>query len=50
MVAVEKNPNSFQYIGKKLKDDNDIFRLAFQQDEEILRYASERLGKINMQS
>ena len=50
MIAVEKNPNSFLYIGRNLKDDNDIFKLAFQQNEEILRYASEKLGKINIQS
>ena len=31
MVAVEKNPKSFQYIGKNLKDDDDIFKL--QQDK-----------------
>ena len=45
MVAVEKNPNSFQYVSKNIKDD-DIFKLAFQQDKELLRYASERLRKI----
>ena len=50
MKAVEKEPNSFQYIGKNLKDDDDIFKLAFQQNEGILRYASERLRKINIQS
>ena len=41
MIAVEKNPNGFQYIGRNLKDDDDIIKLAFQQNEEILRYASE---------
>ena len=46
MVAVEKNPKSFQYIDKNLKDDDDIFKLAFQHDKELLRYASERLRKI----
>ena len=46
MIAVEKNPNGFQYIGKNLKDDDDIFNLAFQQDKELLRYARERLRKI----
>ena len=50
MKAVEENPNSFQHFGKILKDDDDIFKLAFQQNEEILRYASERLRKINIQS
>ena len=50
MVAVEKNPKSYQYIGKNLKDDDDILKLAFQQDKEILRYASERLRKTNIQS
>ena len=50
MKAVEKNPNSFQYFGKNLIDDDDIFRLAFQKDKELLRYASERLRKTNIQS
>ena len=49
-IAVERYPNSFQYIGRNLKDDDDIFKLAFQQNEGILRYASERLGKITIQS
>ena len=31
-------------------DYDDIFKLAFQQNEEILRYASERLRKISIQS
>ena len=44
MVAVEKK------IGKILRDDDEMFRLAFQQDKEILRYASERLRKTNIQS
>ena len=48
MVAVEKNPNSFQYIGKSFKDDDDILEIAFQQNEGILRYASERLRKTNI--
>ena len=43
MIAVEENPNSFQYIGKNSKDDDDLFKLAVQQNKEILRYASERL-------
>ena len=50
MKAVEKNPNSFQNIGKNLNDDVDIFKLAFQRNEELLRYAIERLTKINIQS
>ena len=50
MVAVEKNLNSFQFIGRNLKDDDDIFKLPFQQNEKILRYASERLRKTNIQS
>ena len=50
MVAVEKNTNSFQFIGRNLKVDDDIFKLAFQQNQEILRYASERLRKNNIQS
>ena len=45
-----KKPNRFQYVGKFLKNDDEIFKLAFQQDREILRYASERLGKRNIQS
>ena len=50
MKPVEKSPNSFQYIGKNLKDDDDLFKLAFQQNEEVLNYASERIWKINIQS
>ena len=42
MIAVEKNPIFFQYIGRNSKNDDDIFLLAFQQNEEILRYVSER--------
>ena len=45
MTAVKINPNSFAYVGKKLKDGDDIFKLAFQQDKRTLRYASERLKK-----
>ena len=45
MVAVEKNRKSFQYIDRNLKDDDVIFKLAFQQNEEILKYASEGLRK-----
>ena len=50
MITFENIPNSFQYVGKGLKDDDDIFKIAFQQNENVLRYASERLGKINIQS
>ena len=50
MIAVKNNPNSFQYVGKSLKDDDDIFKLAFQLNEKTLRYASARLRKINIQS
>ena len=50
MVAVEGNPNSFQYLGKNLKDDDEILKLAFPQDKEILRYASDRLSKTNIES
>ena len=48
MIAVGKNPKSLQYIGRNLKDDDDIFKLAIQQNEELLRYASERLSKTNI--
>ena len=50
MIAVLKNHNSFQYVGESLKDDEDIFKLALQQDKKILRYASERKRKIIIQS
>ena len=50
MIAVEKNPNSFQYISRNLKNDDDIIKLAIQQNEEILKYASVRLRKTNIQS
>ena len=50
MIAVEKNTKTFQYIGKNLKNDDERFNLAFQQDQEILTYASERLRKTNIQS
>ena len=33
MIAIKNEPNSFQYLGKNLKDDDDIFNLAFQQNE-----------------
>ena len=35
MKAVDKNPKSFQYIGKNLKDVDDRIKLAFQQNEAI---------------
>ena len=37
-------------MGRNLKDDDDIFKLAFPQNEEIRRYASERLRKTNNKS
>ena len=49
MIAVKKS-NNFQYVGKNLKDDDDIFKLAFQANEELLSYASERLRKTNNES
>ena len=49
-IAVKNIPNNFQYIDKSLKDDDVIFKLTFQQNEKILRYASERLRKINIRS
>ena len=50
MIAVKKSPNNYQYSGKNLRDDDEMFKLAFQQNKEILRYASERLRKKNIQS
>ena len=50
MIAVKINPNSYQYIGINLKDDDEIFKLAFHQNKGILRYASQRLKKTNSQS
>ena len=50
MTAVKNNPNNFQYVGKNLKDDDEIFKLAFQQHKELLKYASGRLRKTNIQS
>ena len=50
MIAVKNNPNSHQYIGKSLQVDDDIFKLAVQQNEKLLSYASERLGKNIIQS
>ena len=49
MVAVKINPGNFQYVGKNLKDD-EIFKLLFQQNKEILKYASERVKETNIQS
>ena len=31
MIAVKNNPNSFQYVGKNLKYDDDLLKLPFQQ-------------------
>ena len=45
MIAVENIPNSFQYVGKSLNDDDDIFKIALEQNVKTLRYASERLRK-----
>ena len=45
MIAVKNAPKKLQYVGKKLEDDDKIFKLAFQQNEKILMYASERLRK-----
>ena len=50
LIAIENIPNNFQYVRKLLKDDDDIFKLAFQQNEKIVRHASERLRKFNIQS
>ena len=44
-MAVKINPDIFQYVGKNSEDDDEILKLAFQQDKEILRYASESLRK-----
>ena len=50
MIAVKIYPKSCQYLGKKLKDDIEIFKLVFQQNKEKLHNASERLRKTNIQS
>ena len=50
MLAVKHSPFSFQYVGKQLKNDNDIFKLTVQQNEKIPKYSSERLRKKNIQS
>ena len=50
MIAVKKNPKQFQYVGKSLKDDDDIFKLSFQQDKELPKNAVKRLRKTNIQS
>ena len=34
-MAVKNSPKNFQYDGKNLKD-YDIFKLAFQQDKDLL--------------
>ena len=46
MIAVKTTPKSSQYVGKSLKDDDYIFKIAIQQNEKILKSASERLRKI----
>ena len=46
-VAVKIYPKNFQNNGKNLRDDDEEFELAFQQEKELLRYASERLRKTN---
>ena len=48
MIAVKIYPKNFQYLDQNIKDDDEIFKLAFQQDKEIFRYASERLRKTNI--
>ena len=50
MVTVKFNPNNFRYLGKNIKEDDEIFKLGLQQNKELLRYASERLSKTNIQS
>ena len=50
MIAVKIKPENFKNFGKFLRDDVEIFKLAFQQDKELLRFASERLRKTNIQS
>ena len=50
MIVVKIIPDNFQYVGKNIKDDDGIFKLAFQQDKKKLRYASERRRKTNIQS
>ena len=36
MIAVKINSKNFQYFGKNLKCDDEIFKLAFQQDKKNL--------------
>ena len=48
MIAVKNETKNFQYVGKNLKNDDEIFKLAFQQDKDKIRYASERLRKTNI--
>ena len=40
MAAVENNPNKFQYVGKNLKDDDDMIKLAF---HKIKKYLDSKL-------
>ena len=47
MVAVGKNPNSFQYIGKNLKDDDEMFKLTFQQ-KKYLDMQVRHCGKVTI--
>ena len=35
MIAVKKIPNRYKYVGKSLKDGDDSFKIAFQQNEVI---------------
>ena len=46
MVAVEKNSKNFQYFGRNLKNDDDIFKIAFQQNEEYLNMQVRDSGKL----
>ena len=46
MIAVKNNPNSFQHVGKSLKDDDDIFKLAFQQNKKNLVMPARDYGKL----
>ena len=47
-IAVKNNPKNFQYVNKKSKDVDEIFKLAFQQDKGKISYASERIRKTNI--
>ena len=33
MIAVKNIPYGYQYIGKNIKDDDEIFKLAFEQNK-----------------